>query len=195
MGLRAERWRIRPTETPRPWRYCSTCAVARAFVCSGRFRVNAQKKSIDVWLNYRCSSCEAVWKYPLFERRAVAELDRALHEAFARHDEATVWRYAFDVGRLRPHVIRVDTDVNVVVERLPAEADESSQRCIRLEVPFPCDLRLDRLLATELRLPRTALHRWHEEGKLLVWPDHREALRKRVRDGQRVCFVDGAVEH
>jgi hypothetical protein len=178
MGSFCQRWRIRPLELPRPWRYCASCATARAFVCSERFRVNANKKSLDVWLNYRCESCEDVWKFPLFERRTVSEIG-AMLEAFAHHDRAAVWKYAFDVARLRPHVIRVDTDVRIEVERtaLACDAESPEHFCIRFDVPFPCDIRLDRLLAGELGISRSELER-------SVSPEQRDALRKRVRDGQ-----------
>lgn len=178
MGSRFERWRIRPLELPRPWRYCASCSTARAFVCSERFRVNANKKSLDVWLKYRCESCDDVWKFPLFERRSVSDLGAQL-EGFARHDLAAVWKYAFDVARLRPHVIKIDTDVRVEVERtsLACDAGADEHLCIQFAVPFPCDIRLDRLLAGELGISRSALER-------RVAPELREALRKRVRDGQ-----------
>ena len=178
MGSWSERWRIRPLELPRPWRYCASCTCARAFVCSERFRVNAQKKTLDVWLNYRCASCDDLWKLPLYERRSVSDLAAQL-DAFARHDPAAVWKYAFDVARLRPHVIRVDTDVPVRVERTAIECEAPHPECIRItfDVPFPCDLRLDRLLAAQLRVSRSSLER-------RVSPDQRDALRRRVRDGQ-----------
>jgi hypothetical protein len=182
MDLRSERWRIRPLELPRPWRYCASCATARAFVCSERFRVNAQKKSLDVWLNYRCGCCEDVWKFPLLERRSVSELGSALDD-FARHDPATVWKYAFDISRLRPHVIRIDTNVRVLVERTPlAESTAATPGyiCIDFEVPFPCGIRLERLLAGELGVSRNSLQ---------VAPEQRDLLRKRVRDGQRVYML------
>ncbi|HEY7639364.1 MAG TPA: DUF1062 domain-containing protein [Steroidobacteraceae bacterium] len=181
MDLRSERWSIRPLELPRPWRYCASCATARAFVCSERFRVNAQKKSLDVWLNYRCASCEDLWKLPLLERRPVRELAPAL-EAFARHDPAMVWRYAFDISRLRPHVIRIDSDVRVQIERRPFAAATAPPGyiCIEFDVPFACDLRLDRLLARELKISRSSLQ---------VDPQQRDALRKRLRDGQRVYML------
>jgi len=180
MGSFCERWRIRPLELPRPWRYCASCATARTFVCSERFRVNANKKSLDVWLNYRCESCENVWKLPLFERRTVNELG-AMFAEFARHDRELVWKYAFDLARLRPHVIKVDTDVRIAVERTALACDVQSPEhcCIHFDVPFPCDVRLDRLLAAELGISRSSLGR-------SVSPEHRDALRKRVRDGQAV---------
>src|SRR5262249_40412338 len=151
------------------------CATARTFVCSERFRVNANKKSLDVWLNYRCTSCENVWKLPLFERRTVNEIGGML-AAFARHDRAAVGQDAVDIARLRPHVIKIDTDVRIAVERTAAACDAVTLEhcCIRFEVPFPCDIRLDRLLASELGISRSALER-------RVSPEHRDALRKRVR--------------
>lgn len=181
MGLRSERWSIRPLELPRPWRYCASCATARAFVCSERFRVNAQKKSLDVWLKYRCASCEDTWKLPLFERRSVSEIDAVELDAFARHDRSAVWKYAFDIARLRPHVIRIDIDVPIRVERTPLACDHAlpGYGCIHFDVPFPCNIRLDRLLAGELGISRSALQRQYERG----------ALRKRVRDGQRVHYL------
>jgi hypothetical protein len=186
MGLRSERWHLRPLELPRAWRYCTSCATARAFVCSERFRVNAQKKSLDVWLNYRCASCEEVWKLPLFERRSVSELGAGQLDGFARQDPAMVWKYAFDIARLKPHVLEIDTDVRVQVERMPlaCECAAPGSACIHFDVPFACDVRLDRLLATELGISRSAL-----QGQ--VWPEQRRALSKRVRDGQRVwlCLV------
>ena len=181
MGLLSERWRIRPLELPRPWRYCASCATARAFVCSERFRVNAQKKSLDVWLKYRCASCEDTWKLPLFERRSVSEIDAVELDGFARHERSVVWKYAFDIARLRPHVIRIDIDVQIRVERAPLVCDHAppGYGCIHFDVPFPCNIRLDRLLAGELGVSRSALQRQYERG----------ALSKRVRDGRRVRYL------
>jgi hypothetical protein len=183
MGPSSERWRIRPLELPRPWRYCASCATARAFVCSERFRVNAQKKSLDVWLNYRCGRCEDVWRFPLFERRSVSELGAAQLDGFARHDPAAVWKYAFDIARLRPHVIRLDSDVRVEVERTPLTCDAVApgHLCIHFDVPFPCDIRLDRMLAEQLGISRSSLDR-------RVPLEQRDALRKRVRDGQTLMM-------
>jgi hypothetical protein len=189
MGCRFERWRIRPAQAPRPWRYCSTCGTARAFDCTGRFRTNANKKSIDVWLNYRCSDCSAVWKLPIFERKTVADMPRALLEAFARHDTEVVYRYANDVGRLRPHAIRLDAEGGHSVERHEADGSIEPPRDglqIEMNVLGACDLRLDRLLASELRISRGALADAYEERRIEILPAQKDPLRRRIRDGQRV---------
>jgi hypothetical protein len=57
------------------------------------------------------------------------------------------------------------------------EVQSPEHRCIHFDVPFPCDVRLDRLLAVELGISRNSLGR-------SVSPEQRDALRKRVRDGQ-----------
>lgn len=159
------------------WRYCTSCAGARAFVCSERFRVNANKKSLDVWLKYRCASCGETWKLPLFARRPVSELGASELDDFARHDRSAVWRYAFDIARLRPHVIRVDAAVRVRVERVPLESEHVP--CIHFDVPFPCHLRLDRLLAGEFGISRSALQARYDRAE----------LRKYVRDGMKFYLL------
>ncbi|HET9446176.1 MAG TPA: DUF1062 domain-containing protein, partial [Steroidobacteraceae bacterium] len=108
-----------------------------------------------------------------------SDLGAAQLDGFARHDPAAVWKYAFDIARLRPHVIRIDTDVRVHVERtaLACESEHARHVSITFDVPFPCDIRLDRLLAAELGISRSSLER-------RVSPELRDALRKRVRDGQ-----------
>lgn len=82
MGLlslgRSELWVVRPCEPPRLRRYCPGCRAAREFVCTQRFRMNAHKKTLDVWLKYRCPICDCTWKAPIFERIATTQLDDSL---------------------------------------------------------------------------------------------------------------------
>jgi hypothetical protein len=196
MGIRFERWLIKPLACPRPIRYCPTCGVAKEFICSERFRINAQKKTVDVWLHYRCSDCGGAWKLPVLERQSIDSLDAAAYEAFVRHDTSAVWKHAFDLGRMRAHVVDIDASVSVVVERTivggSTDVDGSTDAadlCIHLVVPFACDIRLDRLLATELQVSRANVERRHQQGELLISPDCSGALSKRARDGQQLLMV------
>lgn len=194
MGLllagRSERWIVRPCEPPRLRRYCPGCGQVRAFVCSGRFRMNAQKKTLDVWLKYRCAHCECTWKAPILERVPSSRLDTSLREAFERDDPAIVARYAFDVARWRRDIIEAVHDESVAVERLAVECEcaASAHACLRFETPFVCDVRLDRLLANELGVARAWLHRKFGEGAIVIAPDSKDALNRRVRAGLCVRF-------
>jgi len=185
----SERWLIKPLSCPRPIRHCPTCGVAKKFVCSERFRINAQKKVIDVWLTYRCSDCGGAWKYPVLERQLVATLDAEKYEAYVRHDQRTVWQHAFDVGRMRTHVLQVDADVEFVVERSVIDGNATDDGvCIHLEVLFACDIRLDRLLSKEMGVSRSVIQRWHESDRLRVLPEQSGALSRRARTGQRLLL-------
>jgi hypothetical protein len=190
VGRRSERWRLRPLQRPRLERYCPGCGVIRELHCSGKFRINAQKKALDVWLKYRCERCDSAWKAPIFERRPIAQMDPALLDAFERDEPTLVDRYAFDAARWRAHVLRVVAPA-IAVERTAAECacTELGGLCIHVEAPFECDMRLDRLLSAELRIGRAELCRLLEAGQLEVAPAQTDALRKRVRNGQRVRFI------
>ncbi|MET0533385.1 MAG: DUF1062 domain-containing protein [Steroidobacter sp.] len=185
MGYRYERWRIRPAQAPRLWRYCSGCRAASEFICGRRFRINAQKKYLDVWLKYLCASCATTWKLPVFERTAVSALPPALLDALARHDPATIDRYANDLDRLRPHAIRIESDPGQAVERIEIIAGADGIE-IELNVAGACELRLDRLLARELRISRSALNRGVEQRRITIEPPRKDPLRRSVCDGQRV---------
>lgn len=54
-------WRVEATAAPVALRPCGTCGADAEFASTGLFRVNAQKKRLDVWLIYRCATCGSVW--------------------------------------------------------------------------------------------------------------------------------------
>ena len=45
----------------------------RPFISSDRFRVNANKQRLDVWLIYRCGCCEQPWNLAVHERARPSE--------------------------------------------------------------------------------------------------------------------------
>ncbi len=156
----------------------------RPFVCAGTFRVNAHGKRLDVWLNYRCDRCAAAWKCPVIERRPVAEIEPQRLEAFFRNDPLVARRLAFDIVKKRRAPVEASTEVHVTRVTVAPMSDDLAPLCIRLAVPLPCSVRLDRLLAQQLGLSRAALHQFHERGDLGVAPVRNNALRATIRDGQ-----------
>jgi hypothetical protein len=196
-----EVWSVRPAMPPRVWRYCAGCREASAFVCSEKFRVNAQKKTIDVWLIYRCGACDATWNFPVIERSPVNAVRGVQFQAFLENDREAALRIAFDISALRRHVDRVEpsSDVGVVRARCPVHTmrPHANGDVLRIELERPCEIRLDRLLASELSLSRGDLHRRFDMGELVVWSERRPkgdaSLRKAIHDGVHVCFVGGGV--
>ncbi|TIN82029.1 MAG: DUF1062 domain-containing protein, partial [Mesorhizobium sp.] len=73
------------------------CGTVKAYCSSGKFRVNANGKRIDVWLIYRCIDCDNSWNFGIFERCNRRDIDPTLLAALERNDPALAHRHAFDV--------------------------------------------------------------------------------------------------
>ena len=59
---------------------------------------------------------------------------------------------------------------------------------IGLIIPFPAGLRLDRLLASELKVSRSRLQALHMAGLLRAIPDRGGMLRRRIAAGTRITL-------
>jgi hypothetical protein len=166
------------------------------FACSMKFRTNAQKKRVDVWLIYRCRACEETWNLPIHERLAVSEIAPDLFQAIARNDSALARRYAFDRQRLAPHG-RVEESAAFEIRKSPREECDGNASVIdiTLALAWPCGIRLDRLLASELGMTRSQLRTLHERGALRVL-HATKPLRSPIADGLSISIdlSDGAIQ-
>ena len=68
---------------------------------SGRFRVNANGNSVDVWLIYRCKKCKHSWNLTIYERTRPGRIPTDLFEAFQANDEETAVEYGKDIDFLK----------------------------------------------------------------------------------------------
>jgi hypothetical protein len=140
-------WRVTPLQPPLVRRHCSRCSGDMPFACSMKFRTNAQKKRIDVWLIYRCRACDAVWNLPILERMSVGEIAPEVFDAVARNDSALALRHAFDRTRLLCHgAIEERPDVSIRKSQEVGCALKADAITIALALALPCGFRLDRLL-------------------------------------------------
>lgn len=74
-----------PKTTPVLIRKCSRCEKNR-FTSSDKFRINAHKKIIDVWLIYKCISCESTLNLSILSRKPVSSIDKTLLNGFYKND-------------------------------------------------------------------------------------------------------------
>lgn len=160
----------------------------KAYRCSGKFRVNANGKRIDVWLIYRCVDCDNSWNFGIFERCNRRDIEPVLLRALESNDPELARRHAFDIVALRNQVGRVEEfpDVTVHKRLLGGTRNSAAALELRLGLDMPTSLRLDRLLANELGISRSRLQALEERGLLAVDPDGAKALRKPARQGMTV---------
>jgi hypothetical protein len=154
-------------------------------------RVNAQSKRLDAWLVYNCVACKNSWNRPIFERRNVGDVEPRLMSALLRNDPDYVRRLAFDIEDLRRRSERIAefSDVDVLKEVLIRPTSPADMLELRLVAPFPVSLRLDRVLATELKLSRARVEKLAASDVLRILTGGVRALRRRVKD-QTIVQID-----
>jgi hypothetical protein len=182
------RWTVIPRFAPEPWIKCSGCEGLRPFQSSGKTRLNANGRTLDAWLIYKCASCDGTWNRPIFERRNVRDIDPALREALQANDPEWIRAQPFDVDSLRRKSPRIDEFADVDVHKVSLGCVDGDCAALEIElmVPLPTSLRLDRLLATELGLSRSRLLVLHDQAKLRTDPDHKDMLRRRIKHRSRI---------
>jgi hypothetical protein len=188
-------WQVAPLRPPLVRRHCSRCSIEMPFACSMKFRTNAQKKRIDVWLIYRCSTCDEVWNLPILERVTTGDIAPDTFDTIARNDAALALRHAFDRARLARHGVTLEAP-EVSIRKLPIEgcADSTGSIAITLALALPCGMRLDRLLSGGLGISRAQLGRLLDLGALTLSPVTRKALRAPIADRQSIAIDLAALD-
>ncbi|SCB15679.1 hypothetical protein GA0061102_100466 [Rhizobium miluonense] len=183
------RWTISPQTAPRPWIACSTCGCLKPFRSSGKVRLNANGRRLDAWLIYKCVDCDKTWNRTLFERRNLRELAPATLEALQHSDPSWVRAQEFDLDGLKRKAKRIEEPPDAVVAKETVrEAVDWAKLEIEIAAKLSANLRLDRLLASELAISRSRLQALHDRGNLNVHPDRSDVLRHRARDGMRIVL-------
>lgn len=80
---------------------CGGCGKKQEFINSYRFRVNANGKSVDVWLIYRCKKCKHSKNLTIHERIRPGKIPEELFESFMNNDMETAMKYGSDIDFLK----------------------------------------------------------------------------------------------
>jgi hypothetical protein len=177
-------WTITPATTPEPWLNCSRCRDTTRFRANGKIRVNVNGKRLDAWLIYKCTSCDNTWNRPIVERRHVSTIDPHILASLQANDPELSRQLAFETWPRKLKVKHFD-DARVRKQVVLEGAGPASRLEIVCVVPETTGLRVDRLLATELRLSRSRIRSMQDAGHLVACPD---GLRRPLRDGLRVTI-------
>ena len=89
-------WEIEYLALPVVVKYCKKCGKISEFICSQKFRVNAQKKNIDVWLIYNCDYCNTTWNARVYQQISPQTIEKQDLEGFQQNSKAMVKKYAMD---------------------------------------------------------------------------------------------------
>lgn len=178
-------WTIAPSGYPLPVIHCPGCASARPFQPSGKIRLNANGKLLDCWIIYKCSRCDCTWNRPVVERRPVASLPRETLAALHSNDLRWAEPFLHDSADLRRHAHRIEQPRRYVINKSQVSVRPASEdlTVVKCQLLHPCSVRLDRLLACELAVPRSRLPSLLHDGQLAIPGEGDHALRRPLRDG------------
>jgi len=177
-------WTLRAIESPRVFRRCGRCEERRSFVSSEKFRVNAQKRRIDVWLIYRCCECNDTWNCEVIERAVPEKIGPEALDRFHKNDAGEARRRAFDVAAITRLGVELQRSIPYTIERPVLSLDHLVR--VEIELLDPICVRLDALLARALAVSRGRVLEWLERGEIQADP---RCWAKPVRSGQHIVFA------
>ena len=161
-------WEVQFLSVPPVLRYCKKCGEKQPFVCSGQFRVNAQRKYLDIWLIYKCANCDTTWNAALYSRISPQALAPDLLEAFYKNDQMIAERYAMDFDLLRRNGAEVGLPTYSVI------GDEFSlNESVTLEIksPYAVPIRVAAIIRKKLHLSQKDYCRLIADKKIISIPD------------------------
>lgn len=177
-------WIVRAIESPRVFRRCSRCEEKRPFLSSEKFRVNAQKRRIDVWLIYRCAECNDTWNCDVIERAAPERIGPEALDRFRKNDAGEARRRAFDFAAITRLGVEVERSIPYIIERPVLSLNHLVR--VEIELSDPIWVRLDALLAKALGVSRGRVLEWLERGEIQADP---RCWARPVRNGQHILFA------
>ena len=184
-------WEVKVKNTPLLIKKCSHCDSDR-FYCSDKFRMNAQKKNIDVWLIYRCVKCDNTCNLTLLSRSKPDLIDKTLFHSFSMNDKNTAWKYAFSTEMERKNNLRLDYD-SVEYEVIPNTSLEDllnlSNEVIKIHIKyeFEFDFKLSSLIRRCFSLSANQVKRMFEDGIITI-SGNKPPQKHKVKDGDMILI-------
>jgi hypothetical protein len=162
-------WVVREIGLPAIVRACVSCGSTRHRP-TGKIRMNASGKLLDVWLLIGCEQCDRTSKIPVHERIHVQALDDQRLLMFENNDPAMVRRLTMDTALAGRTGYQLDWNGTWELETdLPfhdiGSADTAPMEVVvRFELPAP--VRVEKLLMAGFGLSRSAVRGLVDSGRI-----------------------------
>lgn len=189
--LNKYRWELIPESLPKVKRICSKCNEKSHYINSGKFRVNANKNNIDVWIIYKCDKCKSTWNMTIHERVKSHEIKRSEYEKFLVNDENLIKEYAFNLSlysKNKVEVILEDLKYKLVSQKIGINYKMESELIIEIECKYSMDLRVDRLLSDKLGLSRSKIKNKEKLGQLYIKGNENPSATK-IKNGMEIRIL------
>ncbi|WP_432134967.1 MULTISPECIES: DUF1062 domain-containing protein [unclassified Streptomyces] len=159
-------WVVMPTCLPLVARRCHTCASVR-FRASGKFRVNAHHKLIDIWLLVLCTGCGETAKLTVLERVHVRSVPPGLLDRLHGNDPGLTAELLLDPAVRRRNRVSLDWDGAWRLDTGGTDHLEHEVADVSVRFAARIPVRPVRLVAEGFRLSRAEVGRLITQGRLV----------------------------
>jgi len=162
-------WVVSELTLPTIVKTCVSCRSARHHP-TGKFRVNANGKLLDVWMLIACERCDRTSKIPIHERVNVRALDGTRLRMFESNDPAMVRQLTMDAALARRAGHRLDWTgtwelaTDMPFYQLAGPDPAPVEVVVRFELPAP--VRVAKLLTAGFGLSRPAVRAMVDSGRI-----------------------------
>lgn len=184
-------WEIIPVSIPMIKRNCPKCGNNSNYKNSGKFRVNANKKNLDIWLIYQCEKCKSTWNMTIYERINPKDIDPIQYELFLSNDLELAKKFGFDRAIHNRNKVELDLE-NVGYEILGEDIDilesdfyEDNKIIIDIECKYSIGLRVDKVLSKKLGISRTKVKKLYKNS-IIYGEGEKDLLKEKINANIRV---------
>jgi hypothetical protein len=156
-------WEVQAKNTPLLKKKCSHCNSER-FYCSDKFRLNAQKKNIDIWLIYRCVKCSNTYNMTVFSRIRTESISKEIFNKFSENNTEIAWKHAFSQEIRRKNNVEADlesVEYEILYQTLKVEDVinmDHEMISFQIQCPFDFNIRASTVIRTCLGLSSSTLN-------------------------------------
>lgn len=171
--LKTIEYSIKPVSALKIIRNCAGCGRKTEYVSTGLFRVNANKKLVDVWLIYQCEKCKHTYNLSVIQRMQHSRIPKEQYAAFLKNDEEMALKYGTDLNVFKKNGAEIIPDqLEYQYEKIKELSEKQDGKTgaghIRLILynPYRLKIRIDKFLPELLDLSRSQVKKLYLERKL-----------------------------
>lgn len=185
------KWKIIALTTPMVKRNCPKCGNNACFKNSQKFRVNANKSKLDIWLIYQCEKCKSTWNMAIYERISHTDIDSTQYKLFLNNDEELAKKYGFDIAIHNKNKVKLEFEnveyeiVGEDINMLQSNFDERNKIAIDITCEYSLGLRVDKVLSKKLGISREKIKKIYENS-LVYEGFQKDFLKQKINDSIRI---------
>lgn len=156
-------WDIQYISPPPAIKYCKKCGKKTEYIYSKLFRINAQRKHLDIWLIYKCSDCDSTWNMTIYSRINPKSIAPEILDGFHSNNEEIAKRYAMDTELIRKNGAEVGLPK---YEILGANINFNIPTELHIKSSYPFRLKISSLLREKMNLSQNAFEQMITSGSI-----------------------------